>query len=259
MTGQMLPPFWVVGSPRSGTTFLAKVLDQHPEVFLTNETRVMLLVSRLLNRHTTQRRLLATNKDVIVETLWREVPRLVEQMYIDQGAEPGMRWGDKYPQYVDGNHDPEAIATIDRLFPEGQYIHIIRDPRAAVGSIKEKGWQSLEGSVLAWRNHVAHGRDFGLSIGLDRYHELRYEDLVSDGQAAVRSIFDFLGLAWDEDVEAYIAAEEAERSPVSYPIGRPGAIGSEAWVDRLDADELHYVESELVDMMTEFGYEPIAT
>ena len=62
----MAPPFWVIGAPRSGTTFLARVLDHHPDIFLTNETRLMLLFSRLLNRSVDSRRLLATSKEEIL-------------------------------------------------------------------------------------------------------------------------------------------------------------------------------------------------
>ena len=99
----MAPPFWVIGAPRSGTTFLARVLDHHPDIFLTNETRLMLLFSRMLNRWVGARRLLATSCDEVIESLWQQVPGVVEQIYRDLGARPGQRWGDKYPQYADGD------------------------------------------------------------------------------------------------------------------------------------------------------------
>ena len=83
----MAPPFWVIGAPRSGTTFLAKVLDHHPEIFLTNETRVMLLFSRMLNRSVETRRLLATRRDEVIDSLWHQVPALIEQIYRDLGAD----------------------------------------------------------------------------------------------------------------------------------------------------------------------------
>ncbi|HEU5111739.1 MAG TPA: sulfotransferase, partial [Acidimicrobiia bacterium] len=167
----MLPPFWVIGAPRSGTTFLARVLDHHPEIFLTNETRVMLLFSRMLNRWVEARRLLATSHDQIVDSLWRQLPGVVEQIYRDLGVAPGQRWGDKYPQYADGDLDPEALSTIDRLFPESQYVHIIRDPRAVVASILAKGWLEFDEAIEAWRVFVLHGREFGTSLGDGRYHE----------------------------------------------------------------------------------------
>ena len=46
----MQDPFFIIGAPRSGTTFLQTVLDRHPDIFITNETRVMTFASRTLNK-----------------------------------------------------------------------------------------------------------------------------------------------------------------------------------------------------------------
>ena len=258
MSLEMKPPFWVVGTPRSGTTFLARVLNNHRDIFLTNETRVMLLFNRMLTQLPKQRSLLATSRDEILTTLWNEVPAVVEAVYRDLGARPDQRWGDKNPHYADSKNDPEALSTIDRLFPESQFVHLIRDPRAVVGSIKQKGWLSLEDSVATWRNHVSHARDFGLSIGPSRYYEIRYEALVPDGVEEVGRVLDFLGLPPDDAVRELLEQEEVERTPVSWPIGETGLLGAEAWAERLNDEELRYVESELEDMMLEFGYERVS-
>jgi hypothetical protein len=250
----MAPPFWVIGAPRSGTTFLARVLNHHPEIFLTNETRVMLLFSRMLSRWVEARRLLATSKQEIVESLWRQTPGVIEQVYRDLGARPGQRWGDKYPQYADGDQDPEALATIDRLFPESQYIHIIRDPRAVVASIVAKEWLGLDEAVQAWRAFVTQAQSFGSQIGANRYLEVRFENLVTDGPSTAEVIFSFLGLRMDREVEEFLQAESHRRTPVSAPMGTPGSIGRKAWSDRLLLDQVRAVEESLKDLMSALGY-----
>ncbi len=250
----MAPPFWVIGAPRSGTTFLARVLDHHPEIFLTNETRMMLLFSRMLNRWVDSRRLLATSKNEIVDSLWRQAPGLIEQVYRDLGAKPGQRWGDKYPQYADGDHDPEALATIDRLFPASQYVHIIRDPRAVVASIVSKGWLVFDDAIEAWRTFVTHAHAFGMEVGEDRYHEVHFENLVEDGHSTMEEIFTFLGLGNHPQVDAFLRAEADKRTPVSAPMGRPGSVGREAWEGRLDESQVSKIEVELSGLMSEFGY-----
>jgi Sulfotransferase family len=253
----MLPPFWVIGAPRSGTTFLAKVLDHHPEIFLTNETRVMLLFNQLLTRSVNARRLLATSRDEILDSLWRQVPDVVEQIYRDLGAVPGQRWGDKYPQYADGAQEPDALATIDRLFPASQFVHIIRDPRAVVASIVAKGWLGFDEAISAWESFVSHARDFGAIVGPNRYHELRFERLVTHGTDTVREQLEFLGLEPHDDVDRYLGSQESSRDRLSYPMSQPGSIGAAAWVGRLDDEQVRTVESKLGDMMSELGYEPI--
>jgi hypothetical protein len=250
----MTPPFWVIGAPRSGTTFLTRVLNHHPEVFLTNETRVMLLFSRLLNRWVESRRVLATSRDEIVDSLWRNLPALIEHVYRDLGAIPGQRWGDKYPQYADADHDPEALATIDRLFPTSQYVHIIRDPRAVVASIVSKGWLEFDEAIAAWRVFVTHAHDFGRQIGDERYHEVHFEDLVHDGHSTAGEIFSFLRLKNHADVDDFLLSEAKKRTPVSAPMGRPGTVGREAWVGRLDESQVSKIEIDLSDLMSKYGY-----
>ena len=255
----MSPPFWVIGAPRSGTTFLARVLDHHPEIFLTNETRVMLLFSRMLNRWVDSRRLLATSREEVIGSLWRHVPDLVEQIYRDLGAQPGQRWGDKYPQYADADQDPEALATIDRLFPTSQYVHIVRDPRAVVASIVAKGWLGFDQAIEAWLAFVTHAQAFGALVGESRYHELKFEDLVAAGPRTVGLVLRFLGLSQDDHVLEFLSAQESERDRLSYPTGVPGSIGPAAWKGRLDAAQVRSVESAVAVMMNEYGYIALET
>jgi hypothetical protein len=250
----MAAPFWVVGAPRSGTTFLARVLDHHPEIFLTNETRLMLLFSRMLNRWVEARRLLATSKSEVIESLWRQTPGVIEQVYRDLGAKPGQRWGDKYPQYADGDHDPEALGTIDRLFPDGQYVHIIRDPRAVVASIVAKKWLGFDEAIEAWRSFVTHARDFGKEVGENRYLEIHFEDLVEDGHSTMDAVFTFLQLSNHPEVDEFLRAEAKRRTPVSAPMGTPGSVGREAWEGRLDDSQISKIEIELSGLMDDLGY-----
>jgi hypothetical protein len=252
---QMAPPFWVIGAPRSGTTFLARVLDHHPEIFLTNETRVMLLFSRMLNRWVEARRLLATSKAEVIESLWRQTPGVIEQIYRDLGAVPGQRWGDKYPQYADGDQDPEALATIDRLFPTSQYIHIIRDPRAVVSSIVAKEWLEFEDAIQAWRTFVTHARSFGSEVGRERYCEVRFESLVENGHTTAQEIYAFLGLSMSPQVDEFLKAEADLRTPVSAPMSKPGSTGRTAWEGRLDESQVSKIEAELAELIDELGYE----
>jgi hypothetical protein len=147
------------------------------------------------------------------------------------------------------------LATIDRLFPESQYIHIIRDPRAVVASILAKGWLDFEDAIQAWRGFVTHARDFGGGLDVARYHEVRFERLVKDGHATVHSIFDFLDLPSSPDVNDYLSIQMQGRVPLSYPTGQPGSIGRAAWEGRLDRAKVGRIEYELSDLMGDLDYE----
>src|SRR5207253_853324 len=50
---------------------------------------------------------------------------------------------------------------------------------------------------LWWEWHVRLGMEAATRLGPDRYHEVRYEDLVADPPAACRRLCSFLGLPYD--------------------------------------------------------------
>ena len=41
-------PLFVIGSPRSGTTFFVQMLNCHPAIYITNETRIFVLLKDMI-------------------------------------------------------------------------------------------------------------------------------------------------------------------------------------------------------------------
>ncbi len=258
MSTRMADPFWVVGAPRSGTTYLVEVLNRHRDVFLTVETRVMVFASRILNRVGRNDSVLHTGAEQMLSVMRAELPRVIAAFYRELGAEPGQRWGDKYPHYADGLQEPECLDTIQSLFPASQYIHIIRDGRAAAASFRDKGWGdgTLEYAVDIWARHVSHARSFGCRVGPGRYLEVRYEDLVSDGPSVLHRVLQFLGLGPSAEVDEMLAEQACRRTPFSTPATEHQRVGQITWHERFSADDLVYVERQLADLLVEFRYEP---
>ncbi|MBA3852756.1 MAG: sulfotransferase, partial [Chloroflexi bacterium] len=85
------------------------------------------------------------------------------------------------------------------LFPDAQYVHLVRDAYDVVASFRDRwGYRSaLRVARGDWARYVRAGRDFGQGLPAGRYHELRYEALVDSPEPALRSLFEFLGEAWD--------------------------------------------------------------
>lgn len=212
------PPVFVIGAPRSGTTYLGKVLGRHSDIFLTNETRMMILFSRLLTQLCTDEWALLGHATAFVDHLDASLPGLIRSFYESLGAKKGQRWGDKYPHYADMRSHPHALVSIDRMFPEAQFVHIIRDPREVVQSITRKGWLPEPQAWDVWARHVIHAREFGRVIGPERFFEVRYEDLISDGIGTITPLFDFLRLPPEPAVTDFLNAQASERTPFSLPM-----------------------------------------
>jgi hypothetical protein len=132
--------------------------------------------------------------------------RFVEQLGSHQLADKGKRRiGDKYPPYS------LSIPRLEQLFPEAQFIHIIRDGRDVVSSLARtratnRGWRRgptippAAELVRDWVGFVSKACKDGRPLGAQRYHELRYEQLLADPAPVLRRLLGFLGERLTVDV-----------------------------------------------------------
>ncbi|MFC7877386.1 sulfotransferase family protein [Isoptericola sp. NPDC057391] len=250
----MQPPFFVIGAPRSGTSYLVEVLNRHPDVVMTNETRVMTFLYRALHRWSKDRMALMTERTLFLSTFRRHVPDIVRDFYRQLGATETSRWGDKFPHYADSKTDPGLLDLIAEAFPRCQFLHITRDGRDVVSSLLEKGWVDLDEACDVWNRHVVASQEIGLQVGADRFHELRYEDLVHDGPASVAEIFEFLRLPNSADVDAFLNEQARSRTPFSGATTRTEVIGESGWRERLTPEQAMQVDERLRPTLSATGY-----
>lgn len=216
-TQPLSAPFFIIGAPRSGTTYLREILNRHPQIFVTNETRVMIFINRM-NRLGDNRRLILHQRQEWMATLRQWVPLMIEDYYRQLGALPGMRWGDKYPHYADPKTDPECLSLIDSMFPTSQFVDIVRDGRDVAASIAAKDWKDAAEALDVWERHVHHAAVFGESIGTERMIRIRYEDLRDHAQPVIRGVLEFLRLEPAPEVELFLQDQERHRTPFSKPM-----------------------------------------
>lgn len=242
------PPFFIVGSPRSGTTLLRFMLSSHTRLFVPDETgflpflrtdpdarltrvEVRAVLDRIgrLNRFWAG---LVHDVDAFYDAL--PEPRLravLDALYrIRIAAYEAARWGDKTPLYV------RYVADIDRLFPDARFIHVVRDGRDATLSALEK-WGAekryLDAYYLLknWERNVRSGQAAGARVGDARYCEVRYEALVTRTEATLRQVCAFLAEDFEPGMldQTRLAAavgggidrhEEAQRPVTDAHVGR---------------------------------------
>jgi hypothetical protein len=104
------------------------------------------------------------------------------------------RWGLKAPfqeQYA------EAIL---QAYPTAKILHIIRDPRDVLVSIKSRGWYwNLKKRCKEWRNSARLAQHLQQMYPLS-YQVIRYEDLVAQPVPIVRLMCAFLELEYTPDL-----------------------------------------------------------
>lgn len=246
------PPLFLMGAPRSGTTFLVELLNRHPRILVTNELRIMTYANRVLNRIPQNKWILMNGRDDFIEYFRPRLAEVVEGYYRHLGVRPGMRWGDKNPHYADAKTDPECLELIDRMFPAAQFVNLVRDGRQVVSSIVLKGWLEFDQALDVWVRHVRHADQFAARIGPGRMLTIRYEDLMADPATAIDATLDFLGLDRDPAVYAFAAEQAVRPTPFSRPtqpvrqMRRPRR--------RLSAEQEERILAEAAVELARYGY-----
>jgi hypothetical protein len=272
-------PIFLVACPRSGTTLLSVMLHAHPRIAMPPETRFLLPVYReratfgdlrdRANRRRLARRITAPRKSRFADldldrretvraivaapptigsamgTVWREFAR--------SRGKP--RWGEKRPAYW------EDVDVVLRLFPEAQLIHLVRDGRACLASLKQLDWwdRSPITTMTTWALAQHELNRAGRKLPAERYHRLRYEDLLADPRDELERLCRFLGEEFEPAMLDFAAAADdivPERK--SWHERTRGALDDarvDAWRSVLDADELGLFEQVAGPALQAEGYE----
>jgi hypothetical protein len=253
--GQRLPrvqaderAVFVVGSPRSGTTFTGSALGSQPGWVDLGEVPLLKAAVPLL-------------AGLPVEDQAREVRRILERVR-GLALVRGLRAVEQNPEtsYV--------LAGALRAYPQGQAVHVLRDGRDVVCSLLERGWLGAERAgtddarqpygtharfwveperrgefaqasearraAWAWRRYVSAARAVP-----DRTIELRYEALVESPHAEADRIAEALG-------------SEPESLRRAFAQVHGSSLGR--WRRDLTSEQVADVEAEAGELLAELGY-----
>lgn len=187
----MARPIFVVGSMGSGTTLMRLMLDSHPNIMIAQETGFMRSVTAIQSIPFWHAKdgwikrigLTRTELDRAVESFYDEVFGLAASK---QGA---TRWGDKTPFHVD------FIEEAARVFPDAMFVGTVRHPGAVAASMSRFGWDWRKG-ISHWLTANEALLEASPTVG-DRLRLWRYEDLVSQSEAVMREVLEFVEEPWD--------------------------------------------------------------
>jgi Sulfotransferase family len=239
---------FVVGSPRSGTTFLAQAIGSLPGFVDLGELAPLKARAGELSELPTSeaarrlRRLLAVSRRVGLVGSVRGVEQTPEVAYL-----------------------VEAVAL---AYPEARIVHAVRDGRDVVCSFLHKGWLASDRAgrddagvaygayprfwveqerrsefastsdarraAWAWRRYVHAARRAG-----DRAFEVRYEAMALEPEAVARSLASFIEAPSDALVEA---------------LGRAHGESVGRYRRDLTGEQLDDVIAEAGELLRELGY-----
>ena len=274
----MRPPVFIVGCPRSGTSFLyhlllsaggfarfhtqMNVFDVLEPIFgdlSSPENKKLMMREWLRSKAFVVSGLDASEIEAQVLAECRsgsDFLRIVmDGVALKQGVD---RWVDSTPTNV------PHMMRIGHDFTEAQFIHIIRDARDVALSLDKRKWsrplpwdknRSLLAAGLYWEWIVRKGREYGTRLG-SRYMEVRYEDLVEEPEPALQQIAAFL----QHDLN-YAHIQETSVGSVKKPLtsfkedlkeGHFSPVGR--WKGIFPADQLKRFEQLIGRYLQELGY-----
>lgn len=118
-------PIIIYGASRSDTTYLSETLNSHPDIFISNETRIFAWMHESLKVITDDRRLLFRNRDDFIKHLSSVYPGVIRSFYSSL-VNGRHNLGDMNPPYF-SLQMLGCLDTIIELFPEKKFVRIIRD------------------------------------------------------------------------------------------------------------------------------------
>jgi hypothetical protein len=166
------------------------------------------------------------------------------------------RWGDKRPAYAGW------IPILFELFPNAQFINLVRDPRAAVASQIPLGWgheeAALASAAVRWETSVRRVDDYSDRLRPDQLLDLRYEDMVAAPEETLERVCAFAGLTAGDTIQTMIAAERRGKFRPGWhdKLSQPISVDSvERWRGKLDPHEIALVELVAAPYLERFGYQ----
>lgn len=275
----MKPPIFIVGCPRSGTSFLYHLLlSAGGFAAFHTQMNVYDVLEPIYGDLGVPKHKQAMMKEWIGSKAFRvsgleaeeisakiqnecggasDFLRIVmEEVARKQGVD---RWVDSTP-----TNAPHML-RIKRDLPDALFIHIIRDARDVALSLDKRGWsrplpwqkqKGLLAAGLYWEWIVRKARKLGAELG-PSYIEVRYEDLVQNPGPTLARIGQFIQHDLDYDHIRNSAVGSVKKPLTSFkedlqqgeftPVGR--------WKGKFPPDQLIWFEKLVGGYLQELGYE----
>jgi len=224
-TGKNL--IFVVGCPRSGTTWLQRLLMSHPKIHSGQESNVF---DMFVGHQLRMWKLLMSKKEgrpVGLPAYFKEsdYKRILKSYLMDLLAPMigSLPETDYFLEKTPGH--ALFLDEIKELLPDARFIYILRDVRDVVASLvaASRGWgkswapSSVEASAKTWVRYLETVNQFKSKVSADNFFEVRYEQLNSPlAEEVLAQIFQFLKLDYSvEQIKAAIDANRIDKSAKS--------------------------------------------
>jgi hypothetical protein len=204
MPADDLTPTFIFSIQRSGSTLVQRIIGAHDGVATVSEPWLLLPYLYTLRSKGVDAEYPHALMVEAVEDFYRELPAgredyehelhdFVMRLYRKAAGDEARFFLDKTPAY-------NLIADeIIRLFPEGKFVFLWRNPLSILSSIVET-WQKGHWHPTIYREDLFIGLPRLISAfqeHRDKVHAVRYEDLASNDEERWNALMEYLGVEFD--------------------------------------------------------------
>lgn len=239
----------LIGSPRSGSTMLQRMIGSHSAIFTRPEPHLLTPLAYLGFHDTVEK---APYDHINAAEAIREFVGALpqgEEDYLDAlRAYAAIMYGrilegrnehlflDKTPAYG------LVLPFVTRLLPDARYVVLTRHPLAILSSYANSFFEGSYDQAYAF-NPILH-RYVPAIAKLIReepvpFVKVRYEDVVAEPSSELERIFDHLEIPHEEDAVSYGSHKHEKGSfgdPKVNDHGRPVTKSKERWAEELKTD-----------------------
>lgn len=212
-------PIFIIGSSRSGTGMITRVLGACDELcYFSEDPLIRKYMLRIINRPAQRTRLMAQQKEAFLRL---------------SGLRPNQRLLEKTPEHS------LIMDELVRYYPNAQFIHILRNGRDCATSMLSHPWICRElarpaarnawmkkapwlyvdawphmtcwqRGLLRWAIFVKYARQ-GAELAPGRYIEIRYESICTHPVEHIQKILKALDLPYNDDTAQRIGMVQVSR------------------------------------------------
>lgn len=215
---------FIIGNKRSGSTHLMKLLNLHPEVYVSNESDILwILYNFHNNKEITNYKFdspagmtysleIAKSKlahgNSVLENFINYQTFLMESGFLEMKPQfkKNLKYiGDQKPYQ---NVDPEMMPFVLKNIPNSKYIHLLRHPFEVVSSSMKFGnntggyiWKDMTSQDIfaKWEMHENWVKDAIKKYNIDVY-VLKYDKLIKDPIKEMARLYKFLNLNYNTEL-----------------------------------------------------------
>jgi hypothetical protein len=229
-------PIFIIGSPRSGTSLLRLLLTSHSEIVIPPECGFIVWLHQKYSNWAARDAIdsslrcqfldelfackkfdtWALNRMALDSLIIKQKPAdyatlcaLIYTAYSHQHSRSTTIWGDKNNFYID------FLPTLNEIYPEARFLHIVRDGRDVACSYREvmqnksaspyapKLKTDIESIAIEWSANVLKVADSLNRLSNPRKMTVHYEDMVQKPESVLSSICSWLSLTYEPRMLAF--------------------------------------------------------